>query len=195
VDVLCLDKTGTLTEGTLQLTETVYYSLNRDEVSRALAAVAAADQEQNATVRAIGAAFPNAPDWRAVSKMPFSSQTKWQAVSFEGHGTFILGAPDVVLPYQADEALLFCREAAEKGARTLALLQSPAQTAPETLPEDRRVLAVLLMTDQVRPDAGNVLNYFKAQGVEVRVISGDHLATVARICESVGLTGACVDAR
>ncbi|MDR0591273.1 MAG: HAD-IC family P-type ATPase [Candidatus Nomurabacteria bacterium] len=195
VDVLCLDKTGTLTEGSLKLSGTEYYSKDQAYTKQALAALAAADEEQNATASAISETFTKVPDWKATKKIPFSSRTKWQAVEFSGQGVLILGAPDVVLPNNAKDARKFCAKAADDGLRTLALLKSSSLPKGDDLPKEREVLAVLLLADQVRSNAKETLNYFREQGVDIRVISGDHPATVANICKTVGLNGKCIDAK
>ncbi|MDP9326602.1 MAG: HAD-IC family P-type ATPase [Actinomycetota bacterium] len=199
IDVLCIDKTGTLTEGKLVvdgievLDRTLPYEA-------ALAALAAAEQNPNATLTAIGERFADPPgDWAAGETTPFSSARKWSGASFGPDGTWILGAPDVVLPAAGDDPAVRAQAeaAAAKGSRVLLLARTDAGLSGEVLPEPLAPAALVILGDRPRPDAAETLRYFAEQAVRVKVISGDHPRTVAAIAGRLGLPGTDdpVDAR
>jgi cation-transporting ATPase E len=191
VDVLCIDKTGTLTEGRLVVEEVEI--LHEDGTHReALAALAASDPHPNATLRAIGESFPEAPaGWRLTRAVPFSSARKWSAAEFGERGTWVLGAPDVLLrgggsgPYLA-KAL----EHAEAGRRVVLLGRAGEATEGAGAPDALVPVAFVVLGDRVRETASQTLGYFAKQGVEVKVISGDHPETVAAVARRVGLESA-----
>ena len=192
VDVLCIDKTGTLTEGRLVVDEVEL--LGRDGSHReALAALAAADPHPNATLRAIGESFADRPaGWLASRSIPFSSARKWSGVEFGTKGTWVLGAPDVLLGSAGgdDAYLRKAREHAEAGRRVVLLGRTEAALDGGGPPAGLVPVAYVILTDRVRETASTTLAYFEKQGVEVKVISGDHPETVAAVARRVGLSGA-----
>ncbi len=199
IDVLCIDKTGTLTEGKLVVdgVEVLDRTLPHEA---ALAALAAADPNPNATLAAIGERFADPPrDWATGETTPFSSARKWSAASFGPDGTWVLGAPDVVLPAAGSDPGI--REQAEaaaaKGARVLLLARTDSGLSGEELPDALVPAALVILADRPRADAAETLRYFAEQDVTVKVISGDHPRTVAAIAGGLGLDGADdpVDAR
>jgi cation-transporting P-type ATPase E len=192
VDVVCFDKTGTLTEGRLAVDEVVM--LSDGPAHEALGALAAADTSPNATTNAIADAFPEPVGWWVATTVPFSSARKWSGADFQDQGTWIVGAPEMVLPHHAEIA----REvdaAASAGKRVLLLAHSSARLAGAGLPDHLEPVALVTISDQIRPEAVDTLRFFAEQGVEVKVISGDHPETVAAIAAQVGLEGGVVDAR
>ena len=195
VDTVCFDKTGTLTEGRMRVHEVTL--LGDLEAEPALAALAAADPNPNATLAAIGEAFPRDPGWRVLQSVPFSSARKWSGATFLGHGTWVLGAPDVIAP-DDPEVRSVADAATVGGQRVLLLAAGEKPLAGEALPDDLVPVAVLALGDQVRSDAAATLRYLAEQGVAVKVISGDNPQTVAAIARQVGLDvsdDAVVDAR
>ncbi len=190
VDVVCLDKTGTLTEGTIVFDE--LESLDADGNSagdgelagQALGALAD-DPNRNATAVALGEHFTS-PGWTRTGEVPFSSARKWSAASFDGHGAWIMGAPEMVLTDNASPVRARADELASSGRRTLVLARSDALSG-ETLPGDLEPVALVMFAEKVRPDAADALAYFAAQGVQLRVISGDNPRTVAAVAARVGL--------
>ncbi|HEY3672901.1 MAG TPA: HAD-IC family P-type ATPase [Acidimicrobiia bacterium] len=185
VDVVCLDKTGTLTEGTIAFDELEALP-NSDEAqaSEALGALAD-DPNRNATAVALAEQF-DSPGWTRTGEVPFSSARKWSAASFDGHGAWIMGAPEMVLTDNASPVRARADELASSGRRTLVLARSDALTG-ETLPADLEPVALVMFAEKVRPDAADALAYFAAQGVQLRVISGDNPRTVAAVAARVGL--------
>ncbi|MFI5055851.1 MAG: HAD-IC family P-type ATPase [Actinomycetota bacterium] len=193
VDVLCIDKTGTLTEGRLALDriERIDEDLDPEPV---LAALAAADPAPNATLLAIGQNLSATDGWMVERTVPFSSTRKWGAAAFVGQGAWVLGAPDI-LTKDADVAARVAASATT-GARVLLLARAPRLDSDD-LPDELEPVALVVLADRVRPDAAQTLAYFAQQQVQVKVLSGDAPATVGAITASLGLEGADapVDAR
>jgi cation-transporting ATPase E len=192
VDVLCIDKTGTLTEGRLVVEEVEL--LGEDGSHRdALAALAAAEPHPNATLLAIRESFPEPSEgWLATSTVPFSSARKWSGADFGTRGTWVLGAPDVLLGSRPgdDAQLTKARAHAEAGRRVVLLGRTDGTIEADTSPAGLVPVAYVILTDRVRETASTTLAYFARQGVNVKVISGDHPQTVAAVARRVGLPGA-----
>ncbi|WP_323097691.1 HAD-IC family P-type ATPase [Intrasporangium sp. YIM S08009] len=195
VDVVCLDKTGTLTSGEIAFEDVEPLGGHTaDDVRLALGALAD-DPNANGTLAAVGASIA-APGWTRTAAVPFSSARKWSGATFEGHGTWLLGAPEVLLG--ADPAGLRERVAglADSGRRVVLLCRSATPLDGAGLPADLEPAALVTLTEQVRPDAAATLDYFREQGVAVKVVSGDNPVTVAAVARAVGLdAGVPVDAR
>ncbi len=194
VDVVCLDKTGTLTEG--DITFDALHPLGdhpMEEAETALAAVAA-DPEANATTKAIAGSLPAPAGWARTGGVPFSSARKWSAAAFVEQGWWVIGAPDVL---QATEGVQSQVEAlAATGRRVVLLARSAAPVAVDTLPPHLEPVALVTLKERIRPDAAETLQYFAAQGVIIKVLSGDDPVTVGHIAAEVGLdVGKPVDAR
>jgi len=192
VDVVCLDKTGTLTQGVMTVAATDVLVPDMP-VAEALGALAGADPDPNTTLRAVAAAYPPPQDWDPDTVVPFSSVRKWSAASFGSRGTWVLGAPEV-LAVDADHGAV----GAAAGHRMLLLARSPNSLEGATgLPADLEPVALVALDDVLRPDAAETLAYFKRQGVTLKVISGDNPVTVAAIAARVGLAGGndALDAR
>jgi cation-transporting ATPase E len=195
VDVLCVDKTGTLTDGTIAFGSLIRLG-GQAPVTGALGALAA-EQARNPTLAAIGQAFPPPGGWQRTAAVPFSSARKWSAASFAGYGTWVLGAPELVLPGEQHALLSRAAELATGGHRVLVLAQAEGPLRGESLPPGLRAEAFIVLTERLRPDAAETLGYFAAQGVALKVISGDSPNTVAAVATHAGLPGAAtpVDAR
>jgi cation-transporting P-type ATPase E len=192
VDVVCFDKTGTLTEGRLSVQELV--PLAELDPAPALGALAAMEEHPNATMAAIRKAFPKDPGWTVVNAAAFSSARKWSGAAFGGHGTWVLGAPEVVAGNDSRVEQIV-RRLSEAGSRALVLAKSDGALRDGALPSAPQPVAVLSLRDRIRTDASETLGYFASQGVRMKVISGDHPQTVASIAREVGIDGEVVDAR
>lgn len=199
IDVLCIDKTGTLTQGKLSV-EAVEPTGSEDAApaETALAALASADPSPNATTLAIAERFDSPPGWDAASTVPFSSARKWSGADFGSDGAWILGAPDVVLASMTGHEDLHSRvdELSNQGKRVVLLSRGSTLTG-DTLPGDLEPIALVILGDLPRPDAADTLRYFREQDVVVKVISGDDPRTVGAIARELGLPDADdpVDAR
>jgi cation-transporting ATPase E len=189
VDVLCIDKTGTLTEGKLTVRSIEPLDPEAD-VTGLLAAFAAADPAPNPTLRAIALwAGDPAADRAVTAAVPFSSARKWSAVRFGDHGTFVLGGADVI-PGLDKAAQDLAERLTGEGDRILVLAESGAGSPdPDSPLPPMRPLALVALGDAVRSDAAETLAYFARQDVRVMVLSGDDPRTVGAIATSLGLPG------
>lgn len=197
VDVLCIDKTGTLTEGGLKFDAVHPLTDSPDPRWRHALALFAAQPEANATARSLGIAFIDDGGLRISEYVPFSSSRKWSGISVCGvdggaSATWILGAPEMVLAQGNGHArsLEEAGELAGSGLRTLLLARAdgpPGAGKSPALPDALRPVALLTFQEQIRPDARQTLEYFRAEGVGVKIISGDDPRTVAAIARRVGL--------
>nr|WP_313776988.1 cation-translocating P-type ATPase [Mycobacterium sp.] len=192
VDVVCADKTGTLTENGMRLSE--LKALSDADSSTVLAQLAADDARPNASMAAIAEAYDSAPGWTATAAAPFKSATKWSGTSYGEHGNWVIGAPDVLLDPSSPEA----EEAERIGAQGLRVLllgscdhAVDAPGAPGTVTP----AALVILEQRVRPDARDTLEYFASQQVTVKVISGDNAKSVGAVAGALGLHGETLDAR
>ncbi|MBD0746308.1 cation-translocating P-type ATPase [Streptomyces sp. CBMA152] len=201
VDVVCLDKTGTLTEGGMDVTE--LRPLNgTDEayVRKVLGALGESDPRPNASLQAIIDAYPDSEEWRCTESLPFSSARKYSGAAFsEGDGensTWLLGAPDVLLP-AGDPSLAEIDSLNEQGLRVLLLARAGRELDDPRVATDARAAALVVLEQRLRPDAGDTLRYFSEQNVHAKVISGDNAVSVGAVAGKLGLPGAenTVDAR
>ncbi|MBU4465563.1 MAG: HAD family hydrolase, partial [Actinobacteria bacterium] len=197
VDLICLDKTGTLTLGEIEF-DAAHPLAGGPEGADPVLAWYGAAPAANATARCLSARYPVGHALVVAGDIPFSSARKWSAVSFDGGptGSWVLGAPEMVFGDAATDASSeFGRtvtDLASTGRRTLILAHSPeplteADVEAERLPAALRPVVVLTFREQIRPDAAQTLAYFHAQGVGIRIISGDNPRTVAAIAREVGL--------
>ncbi|WP_309111098.1 HAD-IC family P-type ATPase [Saccharothrix sp.] len=186
VDTVCLDKTGTLTHGDIVFDHLI--TDDPEEVREALALCASAP-DANATSAALAEEFTGGT-WRRTGGVPFSSARKWSAVCADGHGTWVLGAPEMVFPDTTDDPLV--RQAAEiagGGKRVLVLASTPGRHTDTALPADLTPRALVVLAERIRDDAADTLRYFAEQGVALKVISGDNPRTVGAVAVSVGVPG------
>ncbi|MFE3329090.1 cation-translocating P-type ATPase [Streptomyces sp. NPDC059176] len=201
VDVVCLDKTGTLTEGGMDVTE-LRPLAGADEpyVRTVLGALGESDPRPNASLQAIIEAFPDSVEWRCTESLPFSSARKYSGATFsEGDGqssTWLLGAPDVLLP-PGDPALGEVDRLNERGLRVLLLVRAVGELDSPDVAAGARPTALVVLEQRLRPDAADTLRYFAEQDVHAKVISGDNAVSVGAVAGKLGLPGAAdtVDAR
>ena len=192
VDVVCADKTGTLTENGMRVRD--LKSFTADHVENVLAQLASDDARPNASMAAIGEAYGAAPGWTATASAPFKSATKWSGTSYEEHGNWVIGAPDVLLDPASPDAEEAERIGA-KGLRVLLLGSSDRAVDAPDAPGTLTAVALVVLEQRVRPDARETLDYFASQKVSVKVISGDNAVSVGAVAGSLGLEGETMDAR
>ncbi|PWI09463.1 magnesium-transporting ATPase [Streptomyces sp. NWU339] len=205
VDTVCLDKTGTLTEGGMDVTGLrLLDGSDETYVRKVLGALGASDPRPNASLRAIVDAYPDTGDWRCTDTLPFSSARKYSGATFdegaEGAGqppvTWLLGAPDVLLDAD-DPALARTTRLNEQGLRVLLLARAERDVDVDDPDAAKgvRPAALVVLEQRLRPDAADTLRYFSEQNVRAKVISGDNAVSVGAVAAKLGLSGTTVDAR
>lgn len=184
VDVICLDKTGTLTEGKMKLKEVIpYEKTSKRKIDEILNEISNNTFDNNSTIMALKDKYKEEPDWKLTDSIPFSSTRKFSGYKFKGDNIFYLGAPEILFPknkkinkeikeYQSDYRVLIL-------ASSEKLLKSP---------KDLKPLAYILIEDIIRKNAKKTIEYFTKEGVDVKIISGDSISTVLEIARKCGLT-------
>ena len=185
VDTLCLDKTGTLTEGKMEVKDYILTNKNKEEFFDVLTNVANASIDNNATILALRDYFKSKKKFITKNVIPFSSKTKWSAVEFEDIGTYIIGAPEFVLRDKIDTYTEVINKYA-KEYRMLVVAHCNC-IIDKKLPENIEVLGFVLILDKIRKEAKDTLKYFKEQEVDIKIISGDNPVTVSQIAKRVGM--------
>lgn len=185
VDVLCLDKTGTITEGKMHVEKVV--NLDQTEhIDEILANMAGALQDDNATFHAVVEKFGKRFDHQVRSIVPFSSARKYSGVSFEQEGTYFLGAFEFIFPEGYGD--IDKEQYAKEGCRVLVLAHSDTMDVIDNkVPVGMKPLALLLITDRIRDDAAATLEYFEKQKVQLKIISGDSPVTVSAVARRAGM--------
>ncbi|MFD5097839.1 cation-translocating P-type ATPase [Streptomyces albidochromogenes] len=203
VDVVCLDKTGTLTEGGMDVTEVrTLDGSDSDEayVHTVLGALGESDPRPNASLLAIRNAYPDTDSWRCTEALPFSSARKYSGASFTdgdgGSSSWLLGAPDVLLP-QGDPYLDEIDLLNQQGLRVLLLTRVTGALDDPGVTDGSRATALVVLEQRLRPDAADTLRYFADQDVATKVISGDNAVSVGAVAGKLDMPGAAnaVDAR
>lgn len=218
VDTLCLDKTGTITEGTMCVERVEpYVSTGRvetaatepesaespeaeeqvqtdpaftDDIDTIMGNMMYVLKDQNATIDALRKHFPAKQDMTLEHVIPFSSDRKYSGAVFEEKGTYLMGAAQFLFPEDNEELTEKCQAYAEEGLRVLVLAHSSQNAEGTELPEGLEPLALMLLTDVIREEAPDTLAFFDSQEVDLKVISGDDPVTVAAIARRAGLKNA-----
>ena len=220
VDTLCLDKTGTITEGTMCVERVEpYVSTGRvetaatesesaesteaevqvqvaadpafgDDINTVMGNMMYVLKDQNATIDALRKRFPAKQDMTLEHVIPFSSDRKYSGAVFEEKGTYLMGAAQFLFPEDNEELAEKCQAYAEEGLRVLVLAHSSQNAEGTELPEGLEPLALMLLTDVIREEAPDTLAFFDSQEVDLKVISGDDPVTVAAIARRAGLKNA-----
>lgn len=192
VDVLCVDKTGTITEPDMEVEHLIPISGHQPEYLEAiLNAMYGQTEPDNATARAIHELFSGKSDWVVQKRIPFSPQTKWAGAVFETAGAFLVGAPEFILGPRFPELSPLVREWTDRGSRVLLLASYAGDPQPGRLnPEAVTALALVILSSRIREGAADTFAYFASQGVSVRVLSGDDPRTASQVALRTGIPGA-----
>lgn len=187
VDTLCLDKTGTLTEGIMEVKDYIPINDSNTNMKNILSNIAKFSEDENSTINAIKDYFKDITnEFVPVKKYAFSSKTKWSAITFENQGSYIIGAPEFILKnnFKKYENTI---NKYTKDYRVLVLAHTPSKIEKENLPLDTDIIGLLLITDKIRKEAKDTLEYFYKQDVNIKIISGDNPITVSKIAKQVGV--------
>ncbi len=190
VDILCVDKTGTITEPEMEVTDIYPISSDRfsyEDIESILAAFYYGEEPDNETARAMSAQFARESSWSVQKRIAFSSSTKWSAADFGENGRYVVGAPEFVMGSRYE----LIRESAEpwsaKGCRVLLLAAYGEEFGEKLDNELITPIALIYLTNLIRPDAPETFRYFAEQGVSIRVISGDNPLTVSEVAANAGI--------
>lgn len=191
VNVLCLDKTGTITDGRMRINDSIILNTVGDlSLNDIMGSMLASLQDNNQTAIALYNHFGYSERLTPVTKIPFSSKRKLSAVTFDDVGTFVMGAPEFVLkPYPAKVERIV-KQYAQMGLRVIVVAHSTAAIVSDKLPAVLKPIAIISLADNIREDAINTINWFKENDVAVKVISGDNPVTVAEVARRAGIEGA-----
>lgn len=189
VDVLCLDKTGTLTTDEMTVKDIIPLC-NDDEINLALSSIAHFSEDKNATLNAIEEFVKNAEYVQCKKFYPFSSETKWSGGDFKNGKSYVIGAAEFIFKdRQKYKAVFDTIGKINDTVRIIALAYSDT-SLQNGLPVDTVPLALVLIKDKLRENVNETINYFKEQGVALKVISGDSVKTVQNIAKETGISGA-----
>lgn len=190
VDTLCLDKTGTITDGNMEVINTVEIDKSfSNKINEIMSSMVYALNDNNPTFNAIRDKFGNKKVYDAIKSIPFSSEKKWSGVYFKNEGSFILGAAEFILNNNIAEIEDELKEYASKN-RVLILAHSDNDFNGEDIPKDTYPIAFIIINDKIRKQAKETLKYFKEQGVDIKIISGDNVLTVSNVAKAAGLDNA-----
>ncbi len=191
VDTLCLDKTGTITEGSMQVDGlSPFESHTEPEMKEALTALVNSLQDDNPTFLALKDYLPGQSAWYASGTVPFSSARKWSGAFFPGKGAYVMGAGEFILGEGFSARFPQAEEYSKNGQRVLLLARSDSPFEDKSLPEGLEPMGLVLISDKIRREAPRTLRYFADQGVDLKVISGDNAVTVSQIAKRAGLENA-----
>ena len=188
IDTICLDKTGTITKGKMKVSEVKMYEekLLPKSFSEMMTAFVNGMEDNNETFKALKKYFRGDNNFEKVSRVAFSSERKWSSISFKEEGTIVLGAPEKLFQKSRMEMPEEIESLQKNGKRVLGIAYTTEVIKNEELPE-LKIIAMLVLEDPLRKNAKEMLGYFKQQGIDVKVISGDNPLTVSNIAKKAGL--------
>ena len=191
VNVLCLDKTGTITDGRMKVSDCILVNNNSEfGIDDIIGSMLASLEDNNQTSIALYERFGHSSALQPIATLPFSSARKLSAVTFEGQGTYVMGAPEFVLkpmPLRIDKIV---KQYAQMGLRVLVIAHGTGQIQGDKVPIGLKAVAIITLSDNIRPDAVDTIKWFKENDVAVKVISGDNPVTVSEVARRAGIRNA-----
>ena len=190
-DIVCVDKTGTITESVMEVEQVIPLTQDPPErLEQIMTAYYTGSDPENDTARAMVEVFGGETNWECVHRIPFTSQTKWSAAIFRGQGAFVVGAPEFVMGHRYEEIREDVEYWSKKGSRVLLVSQHAGELKGHLEPGKLRVLALIVLSNRIRKAAAETFRYFREQGVTVKVISGDNPLAVSQVALRAGIPGA-----
>lgn len=190
VDVLCLDKTGTITEGKMEVVEVVEKGANLQEIKEVLASLVNNIGDDNPTAIAVRDYTEGISNYQKASGIvPFSSQRKYSGINVSG-GSYVMGATEFIFKDMSEELIAEIKGYSERGMRVIAVAKGSTEMVNNELSEGIELMGLVLISDKIRAEAKDTLNFFKEQGVTIKIISGDNPVTVKSVAARAGLEDA-----
>ena len=187
-DVLCLDKTGTITDGTMKVFSVVQVDNKFSySVGDIMGSMLTALDDNNQTSRALATHFGYSKEFTAKTILPFNSTRKLSGVTFKNGETYCYGAPEYVIKGKNPEIDGIVKQYAKKGFRVLLLAKCNGEITNDKLPEKREPVCIIVIEDHIREDAPATIQWFKDNGVAIKIISGDNPITVSEVSKRVGV--------
>ena len=191
VNVLCLDKTGTITDGRMKVSDCILLNATGElGIDDIIGSMLASLNDNNQTSIALYERFGHSSALQPISTLPFSSARKLSAVTFEDAGTYVMGAPEFVLKPMPSRIDKIVKQYAQMGLRVLIIAHSSGQLQGDKVPSGLRAVAAITLSDNIRPDAIETIKWFKENDVAVKVISGDNPVTVSEVARRAGISNA-----
>lgn len=190
-DVLCLDKTGTITDGTMKVNSVIQLNSSLDNtINEIVGSMLTALDDNNQTSRALATYFGYSKELSAKEILPFSSKRKLSAVTFKNNQTFAFGAPEFILKTKNVEIEKLVKQYASKGFRVLLLAKCEGGIVKDNISSKVTPVALIVIEDRIREHAAETIEWFKQNGVEIKIISGDNPLTVSEVSKRVGVENA-----
>lgn len=188
VNTLCLDKTGTLTKGSLVVKDYISFSNDKNQMYNILANLGKSSEDENSTIQAIRNYFNN-PNSNLIpnKKVSFSSETKWSGITFNNNRSYLIGAPEFILKDKYEDYRSLIEKYLQEGFRVLLLAGSTETLSKKSLPRIIEPIGIVLLLDEIRENAIETLEYFYKQDVDIKIISGDNPVTVSKIAKRCGV--------
>lgn len=191
IDVLCLDKTGTITDGRMKVSDCIILNNNiPNTISEIMGSMLTALDDNNQTSIALNNHFGRNNALKPLKILPFNSARKLSAVTFADVGTYAYGAPEFVMKEVPDNVQRMIKQYASMGLRVLLLCYSKSNIIGENIPSTMKAIALITITDNIREDAASTIEWFKENGVQIKIISGDNPVTVSEVARRVGVENA-----
>lgn len=190
VNILCTDKTGTITTGELEVVDVVPFAkLSAEDIKNILSHINGTFEDANATQDALNKYFGNKKEWEVTDKIPFSSSRKYRAVSFKEHGSFVLGAAEMLIK-DSPRLLKLLNRYSEEGYRVLLLGDAGNISSANDSVGTVKPVAIIVISDIIKTDAMDTFKYFAKEDVQIKVLSGDNPVTVSTVAKKAGVEGA-----